>query len=106
MPSPTGSGPALTAVGATVTDIGSVRGGIVTFTLEGVAPAALRDAMTPLGVNIWTSSTSSTRVDMEQRGLTDVVRASVHYYNTEDEIDRFCGLVAEVAPRLRRSSRV
>jgi selenocysteine lyase/cysteine desulfurase len=96
----------VTAIGATVTDVGDVRGGIVTFTLEGVAPAALRDAMTPLDVNIWTSSTSSTRVDMEQRGLTDVVRASVHYYNTEAEIDRFCELVSEVAPLLRRSSRV
>ncbi len=58
--------------------------------------------MTPLGVNIWTSATSSTRIDMEQRELTDVVRSSVHYYNTEAEIDRFCELVAEVAPRLGR----
>jgi selenocysteine lyase/cysteine desulfurase len=91
----------LTDVGATITDTGSVRGGIVTFTLAGVEPAALRDAMTPLGVNIWTSSMSSTRIDMEQRGLTDIVRASVHYYNTDAEIDRFCDLVSEVAPRLR-----
>ena len=92
----------LTGIGATITDTGDVRGGIVTFTLDGVEPAALRDAMTPLGVNIWTSSRPHTRIDMEQRGLTEIVRASVHYYNTEAEIDRFCELVAGTAPRLRR----
>ncbi len=92
----------LTDIGATITDTGSVRGGIVTFTLAGVEPADLRDAMTPLGVNIWTSSQSSSLIDMQQRGLDEVVRASVHYYNTEDEIDRFLALVAEVAPGLRR----
>ena len=64
--------------------------------------AGLRDAMTPLGVNIWTSSRSSSLIDMQRRGLHEVVRASVHYYNTEEEIDRFCALVAEVSPSLRR----
>jgi selenocysteine lyase/cysteine desulfurase len=36
---------------------------------------------------------------MEQRGLADVVRASVHYFNTEDELDRLVGAVAEIARR-------
>jgi selenocysteine lyase/cysteine desulfurase len=96
----------LTATGATITDTGAVRGGIVTFTLDGVEPDDLRDALTPLGVNIWTSSTASARIDMEQRGLTEIARASVHYYNTEAETDRLCELVADLAPQLRRTPRL
>jgi cysteine desulfurase/selenocysteine lyase len=45
----------------------------------------------PCSVSV--SRISSTRLDMEARDLPDLVRASVHYYNTDEEIERFCTLL-------------
>jgi cysteine desulfurase / selenocysteine lyase len=74
-----------------VTDIGKARCGIVTFTAEGKDPKALREALRANHkINIWSSPSAYTLLDMEARHLQSVVRASVHYYNTEDEIAQFC----------------
>ncbi len=75
--------------GVTVRDIGRNQGGIVTFTVEGWKPAELRQALFEREINIWTCTVRSARLDMEARELEEVCRASLHYYNTEDEIEEF-----------------
>jgi len=75
--------------GAVVRDLGSVRCGIVSFTLAGLAPETVKAALTRHGINVSVTSAESTLLDMRTRGLDQVVRASLHYYNTSDEIDRF-----------------
>lgn len=83
--------------GVEVRDIGVERCGIVTFTKDGEDAAAVRDRLAAHGINVTVSDVMSTRLDMEARRLGDVVRASVHYYNTDDEIDRVCSVLEEVS---------
>jgi cysteine desulfurase / selenocysteine lyase len=79
-----------------VHDLGLRKCGIVTFTIDGWTPQAIRGKLAGQKMNVSVSSTASTRLDMDQRGLASVVRASVHYYNTEDEIERFCDFVTRM----------
>ncbi|MSO92371.1 MAG: aminotransferase class V-fold PLP-dependent enzyme [Rhodospirillales bacterium] len=81
--------------GARIHDIGRERCGIVSFAIEGQTPEKIRDALRARAINTTVSGLSSTWLDMERRGLQSVGRASVHYYNTEDEVDRVAAAVAE-----------
>ena len=76
--------------GVRVRDQGTSKCGIVTFDAAAREPEAIRDALRVRGINVSVTTTTSTRLDMDARGLSAMVRASVHYYNTEDEIERFC----------------
>jgi cysteine desulfurase/selenocysteine lyase len=80
--------------GVTVRDIGSVQGAIVTLTVDGHAAEMVKEALHAQGINVSVVTTYSARFDMEVRNLPNLVRASVHYFNTEDEIDRLVAAVA------------
>jgi selenocysteine lyase/cysteine desulfurase len=74
--------------GVTVHDLGTVRGGIVSFAVRDVAAAAVMAALRARSINVHVSPARGTLLDMRARGLNELVRASVHYYNTEAELDR------------------
>ncbi len=79
---------ALTTVpGVHVHDQGRRRCGIVTFSIDGVAADTVQRQLAERGVNVSVSLIDYARLDLEHRGLPDLVRASVHYYNTDDELD-------------------
>jgi len=81
--------------GVTVRDPGPVRCGIVSFTVEGQDPAAVKRAMAERGISISMSRPASTRLDMEARGLMGGTnRAGVHYYNSDAELDRLAESIA------------
>lgn len=60
----------------------------------------MQQALSAQHINVSVSRIGSTRIDYERRGLSEVVRASVHYYNTEAELQRFLTAVAGLAGAL------
>jgi selenocysteine lyase/cysteine desulfurase len=85
-----------TLPGVIVRDPGAERCGIVSFTAARKAPAAIQQALAQHHINVAVSHLPSTRLDMEERGLSSIVRASVHYYNSEEEAERFCATLASI----------
>lgn len=83
--------------GVRVTDIGRRRCGIVGFAVDGHQAVDVARRLRDRRINTSVSMPSSTLLDAMARKLPDVVRASVHYYNTEDEVARFAAAVAEIA---------
>ncbi len=82
--------------GVSVHDVGADRCAIVTFTKAGVPATQITARLREAGVNTSVSSVGSARFDFESRGLTEMVRASPHYYNTEEELERLCELVHQM----------
>ena len=80
--------------GVVVHDIGSVQGGIVTFTVAGYSPDQVMGAMHQAEINVSVVTPGSARLDMEGRGLSGLVRASMHYFNTDEELDACAEVVA------------
>jgi selenocysteine lyase/cysteine desulfurase len=74
--------------GVTVRDVGRTRCGIVTFTVDGAGAEEVKGALARERINVTVSEPSSTLLDARERRLPDLVRASVHYFNTEGELDR------------------
>ncbi|MBY0552411.1 MAG: aminotransferase class V-fold PLP-dependent enzyme [Candidatus Obscuribacterales bacterium] len=75
--------------GIEVHDIGETKCGIVTFSHSNVGSGHIAEELSKLSINVSTSTPFGTRIDMDERGLSAIVRASVHYYNFEDEIEYF-----------------
>ena len=83
--------------GLSVHDTGSVLSGIVTLTIEGKSAAEIHDGLSKRNINTSYAFTANSRLYMEKKGLDEVLRASVHYYNTEDEVDEVVGALNEIS---------
>ena len=88
----------LTAVPSVIVhDRGIVRCGIVTFSVEGNDARNIRASLADRRINVSVAPVFSAQVGCVPTGDTIrgdlVVRASVHYYNTEAEIQRLVGFL-------------
>ncbi len=88
---------ALAAIdGVRLCDQGRIQCGIVTFVCAGRAAPAVKAFLQGRKINCGVIDASWTRIDMDGRGIPEIVRASVHYYNTEGEIDTLAEALAEL----------
>jgi selenocysteine lyase/cysteine desulfurase len=84
--------------GVVVHDVGRVQSGIVTFTVAGHTPDAIKAQLDQRDIRVSIAWMGSARLDMERRGLERMVRTAVHYYNTEAELDLLVDAVRDMIP--------
>jgi cysteine desulfurase / selenocysteine lyase len=82
--------------GIELRDKGVNRSAIVTFTHATMEPAAIQQGLSQRSINTSVSVITSTRLDFEARNVAAFVRASVHYFNSDDEIDQLVAAVREI----------
>ncbi len=81
--------------GLEVHDLGEVKCGIVSFT-SSTKVQPLKAQLHEAGFNVSIIQPSYTLLDMQARDLGKMIRASVHYYNTVEEIDRFVDFLRKI----------
>ena len=74
--------------GVTLLDRGAVLGATVTFTVDGADAAHVQRVLARERVNVSVMEAASAQLDFGARGIAEAVRSSVHYYNSDEEIDR------------------
>ncbi len=82
--------------GVTVQDKGARKGAITTFTVDGLGAGEVASALRAQSINVSVTVPSFAQLDLPHRGLDELVRGSVHYVTTDDELDRFAAAVAQL----------
>ncbi|MEV0738723.1 N-methyl-L-tryptophan oxidase [Streptomyces sp. NPDC050549] len=82
--------------GVHVTDPPAAGGAIVTFVVDGLDASEVQRQLAYRRVHLIAVPAGHGRWDMDHRGLTKVVRASVHVYNDEDDLDALVEAVREI----------
>ncbi len=81
--------------GVTVNDAGERKCGIVTFHKQDEDAFELKARLREKHINISVTSSASARLDSKFATQQKYARASVHYFNSEAEVDRFCEAVGQ-----------
>lgn len=87
--------------GVQVHDLGAVRCGIISITVNGISADTLRLRMIEQGINTNVSRAPSTMLDMTARGIQELLRVSLHYYNSEAELETFCVALEAIQAEFR-----
>ena len=79
--------------GVRVHELSETQSGIVTFSKVGIGAEKLQDLLHQQRVNTSISKRTNARLDLDRDIQCDVVRASLHYYNSDSEIERVVQLI-------------
>ncbi len=80
-----------------LTDEGAVKCGLVTFQHARFKASEIKTKLSARNINVSVSDGPGMRLSYLARGLeAGMVRSSVHYYNTDEEIDRFVAAIREL----------
>jgi cysteine desulfurase / selenocysteine lyase len=82
--------------GLTVADRGLELCGIVTFATEQIAAAELQKNLAERGINTSTVPFSANPLSSEPHSHPQLLRASLHYYNTHEELERFIKILRTI----------
>lgn len=82
--------------GAHIHAISEHQCAITTFHIDGFKSEDIVKGLREKGINTSLSEPSSTLLDATKNKLPNLVRASVHYFNDEDEIDQFIQKLGEI----------
>jgi selenocysteine lyase/cysteine desulfurase len=74
-------------------DLGKNKCGIVTFTSKRHTAEKIQIYLSHHRINVSISMQEHAKLDLARRNIDSLIRASVHYYNTEEEINRFCEIL-------------
>ncbi len=83
--------------GLSILDLGAHKGACVTFTIDGVTCADVKDRLSTQGISIGMHGKNYSPYDLEIRGISQLLRASVHLSTTENEIATFIDAVRTIA---------
>ena len=82
--------------GVHITDPPAAGGAIVTFVVDGLDASDVQRELAERRVHLIAVPAGHGRWDMDPRGLTKVVRASVHVYNDQSDLDALVEAVREI----------
>ncbi|MBC7539927.1 MAG: aminotransferase class V-fold PLP-dependent enzyme [Bacteriovorax sp.] len=72
----------------TLCDSGIIKSGIITFSIDKINPYQFSEQMRTKKINVSTGKVEFS-IDLKERKIDSIVRASLHYYNSSEEIKKF-----------------
>lgn len=78
-------------------DIGLAQSGLVSFTFDHCTAKTAQTRLNAQGIEVALNGLAFTPLDLQARGLTDILRASAHTTTTDTDIDRLIHAVSQIA---------